>query len=72
MKPAAGKKFQLKLLVNKVNYIKFITRSQWCKKSVNPFLYDTGFELENLDMKKFAWIKNVIQALGFNDSINPK
>ena len=66
-----GKTFELQLLVpgetTQRRYLQFKARSLWCKKSVNTDFYDSGFELQNINVNEFSEIENIIHELGFND-----
>lgn len=62
-----GKMFSLKLMASPSRYLSFNAKCKWCKKSVNPLLYDAGFELEGISLNKFNWIKTIVAEIGFND-----
>ena len=65
------KMFHLKILLktdlSEKKYLNFDAKSKWCKKSINSEIYDTGFELINIDISEFKEIEEIIDSLGFNN-----
>ena len=64
-----NKDFKLRLNVtsdvaNK-SYIEFIARTKWCKPdSIEPYLYDIGFEIIKISNEDGAVIKAIVEKYG--------
>ena len=66
----AGKRFKLKMRVHTdappEKFIEFSAVSKWCHASVNPDLFDTGFEMLEITPAAYKQIRALIKETGFN------
>ena len=49
-------------------YLEFPTRTIWCHPDLDPSLYNTGFEIQELTPEDFSIIKKIIDTFGFRDN----
>jgi hypothetical protein len=65
-----GKKFKLSMRVPRGaspdKVIEFSALSKWCHTSVNPDLFDAGFEMLEITPAAYKQIRTLIKELGFN------
>lgn len=48
--------------------LRFQATSRWSSNDVNPDFYDTGFLVDELDVKAVDVVHDLIQSLGFSDN----
>jgi len=48
-------------------HLDFEAESLWCKRDVNPDFFDTGFRLNNVEVKDTVIIARLIDEYGFRD-----
>ncbi len=67
----AGRTYQLKMLLPAdlipARQLIFSGTSLWSSNEVNPDFYDTGFEIDSLDLKERKIILQLIDQIGFID-----
>lgn len=67
-----GSSWQLKLeLSNEIApepFLRFTARSVWCEQDVNPSVYNTGFEIEEMPVEGMEIIQRIVDTYGFRDN----
>jgi hypothetical protein len=68
---ATGETLDLQMMLpgdpGDVKELEFTATSLWCRRDVNPDLWDVGFKAEGLSVKERAIIETLIDDYGFRD-----
>lgn len=66
-----GITFQMRMLlpsnIGGMESWEFDAISRWCRKDINPDFFDSGFQLNDTDVKDLTVIRNLIRGFGFQD-----
>jgi len=55
--------------VSEKTYLEFAARSKWSKPDVTPNMYNSGFEILDLEPEDVEIVQRIIDEFGFRDNI---